>query len=168
MNNQGAFKNYLILIGVMLVVFTLLIYLSIVSKKSWNNNLKTAVEVVLDEKQPNTWSVGKNIEINNPFTMSGACYEARNRKNGEVYKVMVIRVVTNYGPMAGVFSVDKVNNVDFIGFSNLHGRIEKQVLFLQKVRLVPNQKQCCLRCWQSVSGCDVCGGRSRRAGGSKG
>ena len=29
------FKNYLILIGVMLVVFTLLIYLSIVSKKSW-------------------------------------------------------------------------------------------------------------------------------------
>ena len=67
------------------------------------------------------------IEINNPFTMSGACYEARNRKNGEVYKVMVIRVVTNYGPMAGVFSVDKVNNVDFIGFSNLHGRIEKQV-----------------------------------------
>lgn len=121
------FKNYLILIGVMLVVFTLLIYLSIVSKKSWNNNLKTAVEVVLDENQPNTWSVGKNIEINNPFTMSGACYEARNRKNGEVYKVMVIRVVTNYGPMAGVFSVDKVNNVDFIGFSNLHGRIEKQV-----------------------------------------
>lgn len=121
------FKNYLILIGVMLVVFTLLIYLSIVAKKSWNNNLKTAVEVVLDEKQPNTWSVGKNIEINNPFSMSGACYEARNRKNGEVYKVMVIRVVTNYGPMAGVFSVDKVNNVDFIGFSNLHGRIERQV-----------------------------------------
>lgn len=121
------FKNYLILIGVMLVVFTLLIYLSIVSKISWNNNLKTAVEVVLDEKQPNTWSVGKNIDINNPFTMSGACYEARNRKNGEVYKVMVIRVVTNYGPMAGVFSIDKENNVDFIGFSNLHGRIEKQV-----------------------------------------
>lgn len=121
------FKNYLILIGVMLVVFTLLIYLSIVSKKSWNNNLKTAVEVVLDEKQPNTWSVGKNIDINNPFTMSGACYEARNRKNGEVYKVMVIRVVTNYGPMAGVFSIDKENIVDFIGFSNLHGRIEKQV-----------------------------------------
>lgn len=121
------FKNYLILIGVMLVVFTLLIYLSIVSKKSWNNNLKTAVEVVLDEKQPNTWSVGKNIDINNPFTMSGACYKARNRKNGEVYKVMVIRVVTNYGPMAGVFSIDKENNVDFIGFSNLHGRIEKQV-----------------------------------------
>lgn len=121
------FKNYLILIGVMLVVFTLLIYLSIVSKKSWNNNLKTAVEVVLDEKQPNTWSVEKNIDINNPFTMSGACYEARNRKNGDVYKVMVIRVVTNYGPMAGVFSIDKENNVDFIGFSNLHGRIEKQV-----------------------------------------
>lgn len=121
------FKNYLILIGVMLVVFTLLIYLSIVSKKSWNNNLKTAVEVVLDEKQPNTWSVGKNIDINNPFTLSGACYEARNRKNGEVYKVMVIRVVTNYGPMAGVFSIDKENNVAFIGFSNLHGRIEKQV-----------------------------------------
>ncbi len=121
------FKNFLILIGVMLVVFTLLIYLSIVSKKSWINNLKTAVEVVLDEKQPNTWSVAKNIEINNPFTMSSACFEARNRKNGEMYKVMIIRVVTNYGPMAGVFSIDKENNVDFIGFSNLHGRIEKQV-----------------------------------------
>ena len=111
----------------MLVVFTLLIYLSIVSKKSWINNLKTAVEVVLDEKQPNTWSVAKNIEINNPFTMSSACFEARNRKNGEMYKVMIIRVVTNYGPMPGVFSIDKENNVDFIGFSNLHGRIEKQV-----------------------------------------
>ena len=74
------FKNYLILIGVMLVVFTLLIYLSIVSKKSWNNNLKTAVEVVLDEKQPNTWSVGNNIDINNPFTMSGACYEVTDKE----------------------------------------------------------------------------------------
>ena len=98
-----------------------------ISKKSWKNNLRTAVEVTLEENQPGIWKIDRNIEINNPFTLNAACYEARNSKDGEVYKAIIIRVVTNYGPLPAVFVCDKNMNVELIGFSSLHGRVGKQI-----------------------------------------
>lgn len=121
------FKQYLIITSVVIVVFGILTYFALVSKKSWKNNLKTCVEIVLEENQPGIWKVDKNVEINNPFTLNAACYEARNSKDGEIYKVIIIRVVTNYGPLPAVFVCDKDMNVELIGFSSLHGRVEKQI-----------------------------------------
>lgn len=117
------FKKYGIFLGIILVVFCILIYFSFVSKKSWNNNLKTSVERVLEEYDSNQWNVGKNKEIKNPICMSAACYEARNRRNGELYDAVIIRVETLYGPLAAVFVCDSENNVTFAGYSSLHGRI---------------------------------------------
>lgn len=130
------FENYLIFIGVLIVVFLILVYLAISAKKSWNKNLKTSVQTVLEEKQPGLWQVGNSIKINNSFTMNAACYEAKNFNDGEEYKVIMLRVVTYYGPLAGVFTINKNNSVDFIGFSKLHGRIEKQSEHLQNSKQI--------------------------------
>lgn len=121
------FKQYLIITSVVIFVFGILTYFALVSKKSWKNNLRTAVEVTLEENQPGIWKIDRNIEINNPFTLNAACYEARNSKDGEVYKAIIIRVVTNYGPLPAVFVCDKNMNVELIGFSSLHGRVGKQI-----------------------------------------
>jgi hypothetical protein len=68
--------------------------------------------------------------------MNAACYEAKNVNDGEEYKVIMLRVVTYYGPLAGVFTINKNNSVDFIGFSKLHGRIEKQSEHLQNSKQI--------------------------------
>lgn len=117
------FKNYGVFLGVVIVVMGILVYSIFASRKSWNNNLKTSVERVLDDYDPNQWNVENIKPIKNPISMNAACYEARNRRNGELYSAVIIRVETLYGPLPAVFICDKENNVTFIGFSSLHGRI---------------------------------------------
>lgn len=117
------FKNYGIFIGIVAVVLMILVYFSLVSKKSWNNNLKVSIERVLDDYDSNQWTVGNSKPIKNPVCMNAACYEARNRRNGELYDAVIIRSATLYGPLAVVFVCDNENNVSFIGYSSLHGRI---------------------------------------------
>ena len=120
---KNFFKNYGIFLGIVAVVFMILIYFSLVSKKSWNNNLKVSIERVLDDYDPNNWTVGNNKPIKNPVCLNAACYEARSRRNGELYDAVIIRSATLYGPLAVVFVCDSENNVSFIGYSSLHGRI---------------------------------------------
>lgn len=122
------FKNYGIVVAYLTIIFGILIYVTKVSQKSWQNNLKTSTQIVLDEYNPNEWIIGNNIPIKNSLSQSSACYEARNKKNGEIYKVVILRVQTLYGPIPSVFSVDKDNEVNFIGYSTVHGRIQKQII----------------------------------------
>lgn len=119
------FKNYGIFLAVITVIFGILIYSIILSKKSWNNNLRIAVEKVLDEQDPNQWTIGNNRPIKNPLSLTSACYEVRNRRTGEIFNAVIIRVETFYGPLPAVYICDSENNVTFIGYSSLHGRIEK-------------------------------------------
>lgn len=121
------FKNYLILIGVMTVIFGLLIYIIKITQKSWSKNLKASVETVLEDKNPGTWSVGNSISINNPFCLNAACYETRNKKSGELCTAIILRVNTFYGTIPAVFVCDRQNNVTFIGYSSLHGRVAVQL-----------------------------------------
>ena len=126
---KNFFKNYGIFIGIVTIVMAILIYFSLVSKKSWNNNLKVSIERVLDDYDPNQWTVGNYKPIKNPVCLNAACYEARSRRNGELYDAIIIRSATLYGPLAVVFVCDSDNEVTFIGYSSLHGRIN---LLLQK------------------------------------
>lgn len=132
MKNDNSYKtffiNYGLLVAIVIVMFGLLIYPIKVAQKSWQKNLKANVEFVLDEKEPNSWTVGNYIKINNPFALSAACYEVRNRKSGDTYKAIIIRIQTFYGPLPAVFTLDKDNNVEFIGYSSLHGKIAEQLL----------------------------------------
>lgn len=119
------FKNYSIFLGMIVVILGILIYSIFLSRKSWENNLKTTVERVLDDYEANQWSVLAGKRINNPHSLTAACYEARSRNTGELYAAVIIRIETFYGPVAAVYLCDDENNVTFVGFSTLHGRIEK-------------------------------------------
>lgn len=122
------FKNYGIVVAYLVIIFGILIYITKVSNKSWQNNLRNTTQIVLDEYNPNEWVLGNNIRIKNALSQSTACYEARNKKNGEIYKSVIIRVQSLYGPLSAVFVVDKNNEVSFIGYSSIHGKVKKQLL----------------------------------------
>jgi len=120
---KSFFTNFIIFILIIGFLFGLLSYTIIISRKYWDNNLKLTVSRFLEEKEPETWTVDNAILINNPLITSAASYDIRNKKNGENYKAVIIRVQTFYGPMPGIFIVDKNEYVDFKGYATLHGRV---------------------------------------------
>lgn len=128
--NKITYKEFFINYGIFTLIIAIfigiLIYPIKAGQKAWYKNLKNNIEFVLDESEPNAWTVENPIKIKNPFSLSAVCYEARNRKNGEMYKAMIIRIQTFYGPLPAVFTIDKNNNVELIGFVSVHGRIAKQ------------------------------------------
>lgn len=121
------FKSYGIFLGILAVFFGLLIYLSVLSQKSWRNNLRNSVSIVLNENEPESWNVGNFCPIQSPISFNSACYEIQNKKNGEYYKAIILRVQTFYGPLSAVFTIDKDNVVEFKGYSSLHGRVANQI-----------------------------------------
>lgn len=124
---SNFFKNYGIFVAILVVIFGILIYFSIISQKSWQTNLRTSVENFLNESEENSWSLGNYYKINNPLSLSSALYDAKNKKNGENYKAVIIRVQTFYGPLPAVFIIDKDSNVTFMGYASLHGRVSNQI-----------------------------------------
>jgi len=124
---KNFFINYAIFTLIVAAVFGILIYIVKVSQKSWDQNLKSTVERTLTETEPDTWELGKFIKINNPVGSGSACYDARNKRNGETYKIVIIRLQTFYGPQAGIFIIDKDGKAAFKGYSSLHGRCAFQL-----------------------------------------
>lgn len=124
---KNFFINYIIFVLISAVVFLLLVYTVKVSQKYWDKNLKVTVQNFLDENEEDTWLVESACRINNPLITSAACYDTKNKKNGEYYKAVIIRIQTFYGPTLGIFVGDKNNNFDFKGYALLHGRIEKKL-----------------------------------------
>lgn len=124
---KNFFINYLIFLAFIAAIFMLLVYAVKVTQKSWNKNLQPVIQYVLDEKDPDTWVIEAASPIDNPLTVSAACYDVRNKKNGEYYKGVIIRIQTFYGPIPGVFIVDKNNKVDYKGYALLHGRLSRQL-----------------------------------------
>lgn len=122
------FKNYGIFVSILAVVFGVTIYIVKLSQKSWQKNLKISVENVLNETEPDTWTVGNFNQILNPLSQHAACYDVRNKKNGENYKAVIIRIQTFYGPLPAVFIIDNNNVVTLKGFSSLHGRVYNQII----------------------------------------
>lgn len=124
---KSFFTDYGIFIAILVVLFGLLIYPIKAGQKAWQNNLKNTVETVLEESEPNTWTVGNPVKINNSFQLNAACYEARNRKTGDVHKAIIIRIQSFYGPLPAVFTVDKDSNITFVGYCGIHGRVLEQL-----------------------------------------
>ncbi|MCR4580438.1 MAG: hypothetical protein K5681_08830 [Treponema sp.] len=122
------FINYGIFVGILAVLLGILIYTSKITQKSWSKNLKKNIETVLEEAEPSSWVITNNIKIKNAFTLNAACYDARNKKNGKVYKAIIINTQTLYGPIPAVFTVDNNGEVKFIGYSSVHGRVKTQLL----------------------------------------
>lgn len=124
---KNFFKHYGFLLAIIVVLFLILFYSIYISRKPWQKYLKTQIETVLDETDPNNWTVGNFQKIDNPFCLNAAAYEARYKKTGDVFTVLIIRIQTFYGPVSAVFTVDKKDTVNFVGYSSLHGRVETQL-----------------------------------------
>ena len=126
-----SYKKFFIDFGILVLLisisFLLIIYSVKLSRKSWQSNLKVSVEKVLDEYDANNWTVGKFIPLNNPFSLSAACYQAQYRKTGDIYKAIILRIETYYGPLPAVFIVSEDNEVEFAGYSSIHGRVLTQL-----------------------------------------
>ena len=123
-------KSYGILILVLLLIFTVLIYLISISKKSWEAGLRTCVEKVLNEKYGDEWTVGEFVEIENPIAINSACYKIKNSE-GVNGRAVIIKIATYYGPASAVY-ISTGENVSFVGFSSLHGRIAETMLSNKK------------------------------------
>ena len=106
----------------------ILIYTTKITQKSWSKNLKKCVELVLDEAEPSTWFLMNSQKIKNAFTLNAACYEARNKKNGQTYKAVIINIQTLYGSVPAVFTVSGSGEVQFMGYSSVHGRVHEQLM----------------------------------------
>ncbi len=126
---KNFFINYAIFILIVAAVFGILIYVIKVSQKSWEKNLKSAIEYTLAETEPDTWELGKSIPIDSPITTGAAAFEARNKKSGENCKFVIIRLQTFYGPHAGIYLVQNEENISFKGYSSLHGRCSTQLQY---------------------------------------
>lgn len=124
-NYKNFFTKFGILSAFLAIIFGILVYSVVLSRKFWNKNLKVCIEKILDENDTGNWIVGNSVPIKNPSSVNAACFEATNRRQGSSYKVVILRVTTFYGPIPVVFTVDSDNNVEMIGFSSLHGRVAK-------------------------------------------
>lgn len=124
---KNFFKNYGLFLAIIIVIMALLIYSVIFARTPWQKYLKAKVETVLNEYDENNWVVGDFVQIDNPFCLNSACYQARYKKTGENYNVIILRIQTFYGPVSGVFTIDKNNTVNFVGYSSLHGRVATQL-----------------------------------------
>ena len=119
------FRNYGIVAAFLIVTFVILIYSVKLTNKSWVKGLRTSVDRVLNENE-DLWIVGDNIELSNPITTNAAAYNIMNKQTKEVKEAVIVRVTTLYGPVSCVFICNDDNDVEFAGFSSLHGRIALQ------------------------------------------
>lgn len=124
---KNFFINYAIFVLIASAVFGILIYVIKVSQKSWDKNLKVAIEYTLAESEPDTWEIGKAIKIKNPLSVGAAGFDARNKKSGETGKAIILRIQTFYGPQCGVFIIQNDGKTTFKGYSSLHGRVSTQL-----------------------------------------
>ena len=136
------FKNYGILCGIIVTVFVVMFYSVKLSRKSWNENLKKSVETVLEEKLPEEWFVGNAIHLKNNLSSNAAAYQIRNKKDFTDAIAVIIRTQTFYGPIPAVYIYQNQNGevqnnsqnsfqneVVFVGYSSVHGIVERQLMF---------------------------------------
>lgn len=122
------FINYGIFVGIVAVLMGIMIYTTKVTQKNWSKNLKKSIEFILEQQDPSVWVLTNEVKVKNAFSLNSACFEARNKNNGQFYKVIIINTQTLYGPLPTVFTLDKEGHVEFIGYSLIHGRVQKQLM----------------------------------------
>ena len=138
--NKKFFRNYAFFLLVLAVIFAILIYMSLISRKYWTNNLAKSVQSVLNEYEEGMWSVQDNIDIEKPIGVISAAYTIKNQKTNSIATAIIIRVTTFYGPLPAVFIYTDTEEVIFAGWASLHGRV--------KIESTDNKSDKRLEYWQ--------------------
>lgn len=127
-DNKKFFRNYAFFLLILLVIFGILSYSVVLSRKSWSKNLGLSVQKVLDEYQPATWNVEAVITLKSPVSINSSAYQIRNKATGSMAKAVIVRITTFYGPLPAVYIYREGEEVEFVGYSSLHGRIQTQLM----------------------------------------
>ena len=127
-DNKKFFINYGLFLAILLVIFGMLSYSVVLSRKSWSKNLGNSVQKVLDEYEPKTWNVESAVTLKTPVSLNSAAYQIRNKTDGTVAKAVIVRITTFYGPLPAVYIYQEGQEVEFAGYSSLHGRIRNLLI----------------------------------------
>lgn len=123
-------KTYFVFTIIIIVMTLILSVFSVLSRKNWNNQLRTQVETVLQKSRPEDfpakYTVGKPVKIKSSIAVSSNMYEITSSHSSSKKYVLITRVTSYWGPLAGVFLYDKDSGVTFEGFALSSERIEKQ------------------------------------------
>lgn len=116
----GVFGIFTFFCIIVLIIMILTIRLS---SNSWQKNLRQDVANALEEHQSDTWQIGDFIKMKSPIAQNAACFEAVNKTDSSKNYAIILRVQTIYGSFPAVFIYNEKSGASFIGFINLHGRI---------------------------------------------
>lgn len=123
-------KTYLIFTSLILVMTLILTGFSLLSRKNWDNQLRTQVETVLQNSRPDEfpakYTVGDAIKINSSIAVSSNMYKITSSSSMSEKYVLITRVTSYWGPLAAVFLYDENHFVTFEGFAFPSKRLEIQ------------------------------------------
>ena len=117
-----------IFIAVITFFFLVIVSLVMISRNPYEKKLANEIQVVLDEYNPNKWTVGEKIDLKSSFSYSGAMYHLVSKNGSDKNYAVLIRINTLYGPLPAVFVYNKNKGTEFIGFQGLHGRVKNILL----------------------------------------
>lgn len=118
------FKQFAIFFGI-ITALVLLDFLFIkLSAKKWNETLSVSVQNVLDEKFPDEWKVSKNVKCNSPFATSSAIFEISGKNSAKKSYAIIIRTQTIFGTYPSVFICSKDEDIKFVGYTSVQGRVK--------------------------------------------
>ena len=115
-NNLRIFGTFL---GMCVVMTGILVLAIVLSKSSKSAFLAADMQRVLDQYEPNGYTVGKEFNIKSSFATSAAAYSLDHvgEGAGEQCTGIIIRIPTLFGPMPAVFIYAPEKPVVFAGYA---------------------------------------------------
>ena len=139
-SSKEMLKKYGIFSAFIAIFFLILFLLTLFSRSSWNDGLQKQTQTVIDSYAEKLYVVTSPVHIDSPFATSAACFSIRNRKTEQTGYAVILRMMTIYGPIPGVFVWEPGESAHFIGFACLSDRVSQH---LQKN--LPNSR---IQYWQ--------------------
>lgn len=125
-SSQRQLRDYGIFLGLLVFMFAVLFVLTIFSRKSWEDGLRSQVQNVLERECPGEYFVEDFVSINSPLSTSAACYKVSSNNGANARYAVILRVATIYGPEPAVFLCND-NSVAFIGFALSDLEVSKRI-----------------------------------------
>ena len=125
-NTKEFLKNYGILLLILVLFFSIVIYLAKISDKPYKDGLKKSIEKVLMNDTTNQWKLGDYNNLKSSISLNAFCYDCTNLTKEEACKAVIVRVSSFYGPISVVYICDSNNVVEVKGISSFSGKISKQ------------------------------------------
>ncbi|MCR5290047.1 MAG: hypothetical protein K6E51_08670 [Treponema sp.] len=126
--------DYGIFVGLFAVMLLVLSVVTIIANNVKTSGLRKETQYVLDSYAPEKYTVGQAVRLDSPLQTTVVCYDliqnstdsAHSLFAGKEY-VVVVRVLTLFGPMPAVYIYNDVTGVTFTGFALLHNSQSEKI-----------------------------------------